>query len=242
MQSRGGSEVKGAFIGCLGVVIAAIISLGTPLMARLVDIFFPPPATSIATPPTVAPRVTPNPPPQTPPAFTPMSPTPVPTIGAMPKSPTPSASPGQVSFDLPTPEPIIPADQAAIANFLAYANQVEIYTRATGDFTYADNVFAGAQLAKLEQEIATLREQGVVQLASFDGSSSAIRTIKRVDEVTLAVDTCEIWSATYKRLLDDSIAYVQPATLFPQTITLEDFDGVWLITYVEHYPPPHFCQ
>jgi hypothetical protein len=245
MKTQGGSDAKVALIGCMGAIIAAIIGLGTPVVDRLLDRLIPPPATVIAAPPTIAPtsiieEVVQPPAPPTP-TFALELPT-QPMDSSPSPPPLPDDPPANIAFDPPATTQVTPQMHEAIANFLAYANQVEIYTRFTGDMTYAYDVFGDEWLNALQDDIAAIAEQGQVQLSYFDGPNSAIRNISIVDDVEIQVDTCEIWSATYYRLPDYSIVNYRPAELLPQTITLEYTNDSWLITYVEHYTAPHFCQ
>ncbi len=235
MHVHGASDVKVALIGCLGAIVAAVIGLGTPIVDRLIDRLIPPPATAIVALPTETPDV-----PSTPaPTFQ----IPTETGDATPvPPPPPDDPPAMITFDPPATTRVTPQMHAAIANVLAYANQVEIYTRYTGDLTYAYDVFGEDWLAALEHDIATLANQGLVQLAYFDGPNSSIRNIAIVDDTTIAVDTCEFWSSTYYRLSDHGVQQYRPPELLPQTITLEYVDDAWLITHVEHYAAPHFCQ
>lgn len=236
MHAHGASDVKVALIGCLGAIVAAIIGLGTPLVDRLIDRLIPPPATPIVTLPTERPD-----PPSTPPPPTFHMPTEPGDATPGPPLP-PDDPPDTIAFDPPATTRVTPQLHVAIANFLAHANQVEIYTRYTGDLTYAYDVFGDTWLAALEHDIATLATQGLVQLAYFDGPNSSIRNITIVDDATITVDTCEFWSSTYYRLSDHGVQHTRPPELLPQTITLEHIDNAWLITHVEHYSAPHFCQ
>jgi hypothetical protein len=100
----------------------------------------------------------------------------------------------------------------------------------------------GEVFASLENEIASLRQQGLVMVSELDYYESYISDIHVIDNTHLEVNTCEVWSNdTYDRATGELVDSEGPA-LVPQTITIQQIDSNWYITDVEFFDAPAFCQ
>ena len=103
--------------------------------------------------------------------------------------------------------------------------------------------FSGDALSTLQNNIITLNQQGLVQVVNFDAVNSYIVDVRLINDNKIEVDTCQYWaSAQYIRLTGAPVSS-SPATLFPQTITIERFNAnSWLITTVSPHTGQSFCQ
>lgn len=128
-----------------------------------------------------------------------------------------------------------------VSEYLGKAIELEIRAYQTGDASAAASVFGPQMIARLEQGIAELDRQGLIQLAEFDYYASYINDIRVVNDLRIEVDTCEYWSNQYYSKADGSLLQSDGPTLVPQTIRLEKLDNRWLITEVEFSDAPAFC-
>ena len=129
-----------------------------------------------------------------------------------------------------------------VAQFLYEAVLAETAAYLYLDSSYVSWYFAGAPLTFMQSDIADLLEQGVLVAKLYDDRQSYIHEITFVDDFTIAVDSCEIWSREYYSLWDSSFLGSEGPSLFPQTIFIEEFTDGWFITHDEFYEPPAFCR
>ncbi|WP_420645139.1 hypothetical protein [Candidatus Leptofilum sp.] len=149
---------------------------------------------------------------------------------------------------VPTPQPIVnqpnsnrPSEQD-VANFLYEAVLAETAAYLYLDSSYVSYYFTGAPLGLMQTEIADLTSQGVVVAKLYDETQSTIYDIRFINDSTIEVDSCEIWSMELYSVWDSSLLDSEPPTLFPQTITIEQFSNGWFITDIAFYEVPAFCS
>jgi hypothetical protein len=141
----------------------------------------------------------------------------------------------------PEQSEISPELEEDVSDFLTTAIELEIEAYRTGSAEVAAPVMAGDVLATLESSIASLNQQGLVVISEIDYYESFIYDIRLINNTTLEVDTCEVWStSTYSRTDGQLISSEGPA-LTPQTITIQQLDSNWYITDVQFFEPPAFC-
>ena len=137
---------------------------------------------------------------------------------------------------------ISPQLEEDVSEFLTTAIELEIEAYRDGSASVASSVMAGNVLAALEDNIASLNQQGLVVISEIDYYQSFINDIRVINNTQIEVDTCEVWTNTTYRLSDgEPVAQDGPA-LTPQTITIQQIDSNWLITAVQFYDPPAFCS
>ncbi len=137
---------------------------------------------------------------------------------------------------------ISPELNQEVSDFLTQAIQAQIQAYRNGDAAFATSILAGDLLTSLENSIAALNEQGLVQLSEIDYYKSYIEDIRLLSNTQLEVDTCEVWTtATYRRT-DGALASSDGPTLLPQTITIQRLESGWFITGVIFLDAPAFCQ
>lgn len=137
----------------------------------------------------------------------------------------------------------IPSElEGQVSDFLTQAIQLEIESYRSGSAGPASSVMTGQALDLLENNIATLNQQGLVSVSEFDYYQSFINDIRVIDDSTLEVDTCEVWSDTTYRLSDSQPIDSQGPDLIPQTITIRHQDSSWFITSVQFFDAPAFCS
>lgn len=142
--------------------------------------------------------------------------------------------------DQPTSE-IDPQLAEDIGNFLGEAIEAQINALYYGDPRYAATIFAGEIYTAIANDINTLNQQGLVQVATFDYYQSYIHDIRVIDSATIEVDTCEIWSTSTYRASDGALLENTGNTLTPQTLLMEYLGNQWYITAVAFYDAPAFC-
>ena len=140
-------------------------------------------------------------------------------------------------------QPEIPQElEEQVSEFLTTAIEREIEAYRSGSADVATSIMSGEALASLEESIAALNQQGLVSIAEFDYYQSYIGDIRVIDNATLEVDTCEVWTDTTYRVSDGQPVDSQGPYLLPQTITIQQQGPDWFITSVAFYDPPGFCN
>jgi hypothetical protein len=130
-----------------------------------------------------------------------------------------------------------------IGDFLTQAIEAQMEAYRQGDAAVAADYLAGDLYAQLEEEIAALNNQGLLQISEIDYYQSYIHDIRMLSNTRIEVDTCEVWTTSIFRASDGELVQSQGPELLPQTITLEDLGGNdWYITQVEFFQAPAFCQ
>ena len=147
--------------------------------------------------------------------------------------PTPIPIPTQPASNRPSEQDIVQfLSEAVLAETAAY-----LYL----DSSYVSYYFAGTPLGFMESEIAELLNNGVIVAKLYDESQSYIYDINFASDMRIEVDSCEIWSQELYSLWDSSFLGSEGPTLYPQTITIEQFSNGWYITDVVFYEAPAFC-
>jgi hypothetical protein len=149
---------------------------------------------------------------------------------------------------VPTPLPIVnepntnrPSEQD-VADFLYEAVLAETAAYLYLDSSYLSWYFTGEPLAFMESEIAELLNVGTLVAKLYDESQSYIYDIHFVDDYTIEVESCEIWSLEFYSLWDSSFLASEGPNLFPQTIVIEQFADGWYITDILFYDDLAFCN
>lgn len=147
-------------------------------------------------------------------------------------------------------DPFFP-DQAAsispelskeVSEFLNEAIQLQIKAYQQGNANIAASIMAGDIFAALENEIAALNQQGLVQISEIDFYKSYINDIRLISNANIEVDTCEVWSTTVYRRSDGALRQSIDPRLLPQTITIQKLGQGWFITDVNFFSAPAFCN
>ena len=94
----------------------------------------------------------------------------------------------------------------------------------------------------LQGEIASLNQQGLVEIADIDYYKSHIDDIRIISNSQLEVDTCEVWSLQYYRRSDGALVQSNEPKLLPQTIIIQKIQNGWFITSVQFFEAPAFCN
>ena len=140
----------------------------------------------------------------------------------------------------------VPDGQADLENqvsdFLTRAIELQIEAYQRGDPSIASPVLAGQEYDKLAADIASLNQQGLVSVSEIDYYQSYIKDIRVVNNSQVDVDTCEVWTTNTYRQSDGQLADSTNPTLLPQTITIQQQNGSWLITNVNFLNAPAFCN
>jgi hypothetical protein len=129
-----------------------------------------------------------------------------------------------------------------VSDFLTRAIELQIQAYRNGDASLAASIMAGDLLAGLQNSIATLNQQGMVQLSEIDYYESYIDDIRVISNTHLEVDTCEVWTTETYRQSDGTRVSSDGPTLLPQTITIQRLESGWFITAVEFLSAPAFCE
>lgn len=142
----------------------------------------------------------------------------------------------------PEQSDISPELEEDVSDFLTTAIELEIDAYRNEDAEVAASVMAGDVLASLENDIASLSQQGLVMISQIDYYQSYIHDIRALDNSHIEVDTCEVWTdETYDKSSGELVDSQGP-TLLPQTITIQQIDSNWYITAVQFYDAPAFCS
>ncbi|MBC7876983.1 MAG: matrixin family metalloprotease [Anaerolineales bacterium] len=129
-----------------------------------------------------------------------------------------------------------------VNQFLTQAIQLQIQAYREGNSNIASSVMAGDIFNVLESEIASLNQQGLVQISDIDFYESYINNIRVINNTTLEVDTCEVWSTNIYQRSDGSLVQSIQPRLLPQTITIQNIGQGWFITQVNFFDAPSFCS
>jgi hypothetical protein len=137
---------------------------------------------------------------------------------------------------------ISPELEKQVSDFLTEAINLEIQAYRENDATIASGVMAGEVYSALDANIAELKQRGLLEIAEIDYYQSYINDIRPVNDERIEVDTCEVWTTDIYLIADGSLRSTDGPTLLPQTITLDKVNGGWVITSVNFFDPPSFCQ
>jgi hypothetical protein len=128
-----------------------------------------------------------------------------------------------------------------VSDFLTNAIELEIDAYRNGSAEIASSVMTGTAYAELQDDIASLNQQGLTTISQIDYYQSYINDIRVVDNTHIEVDSCEVWTNdTYNKSSGDLVASDGP-TLLPQTITIQQINSNWTITDVQFFDAPAFC-
>jgi len=137
---------------------------------------------------------------------------------------------------------ISPELSREVSEFLTEAIERQIEAYQKGDASVAAGILAGELLDTLEEEMAALNQQGLVQVSEIDFYQSYINDIRVISSAHLEVDSCEVWSTdTYRRSDGALVQSIEPR-LLPQTITIQKLSSGWFITDVQFFDAPAFCD
>ncbi|MBK8823402.1 MAG: matrixin family metalloprotease [Anaerolineales bacterium] len=137
---------------------------------------------------------------------------------------------------------ISPELNKEVSDFITRAIQLQIEAYRKGNANIAASIMAGDIFASLENEIASLNQQGIVQISEIDFYQSYINDIRVVSSTKIEVDTCEVWSTTTYRRSDGALIQSTDPRLLPQTISIQKLEQNWFITEVNFFNAPSFCQ
>ena len=137
---------------------------------------------------------------------------------------------------------ISPELNKEVSDFITRAIQLQIEAYRKGNANIAASIMAGDIFAALENEIASLNQQGIVQISEIDFYQSYINDIRVVSSTKIEVDTCEVWSTTIYRRSDGALIQSTDPRLLPQTISIQKLEQNWFITEVIFFDAPSFCQ
>jgi len=129
-----------------------------------------------------------------------------------------------------------------VSDFLTKAIELQIKAYQDGDPSIASSILSGDLLKTLEQDIASLNQQGFVQISEIDYYKSYIDDIRILNDTEIEVDSCEVWSTNIYRRSDGSLIQNTEPRLLPQTITIQKLNNGWFITDVRFLDVPAFCN
>ena len=142
----------------------------------------------------------------------------------------------------PEQSDISPELEEDVSDFLTNAVELEIEAYQNESADIAASVMAGDVLVNLEENIASLSQQGLVMISEIDYYQSFINDIRVLGDTQLEVDTCEVWTnETYDKSTGELVD-AQGPELIPQTITIQQLDSNWYITNVQFFEAPAFCS
>ena len=137
---------------------------------------------------------------------------------------------------------ISPELSREVSDFLTEAIELQIEAYQSGDASIASSILAGDLLGTMEDEIASLNQQGLVQISEIDYYRSYIDDIRVISSTQLEVDSCEVWTTDTYRRSDGALVQSTEARLLPQTITIQKLNTDWFITQVDFLNAPAFCE
>ncbi len=137
---------------------------------------------------------------------------------------------------------ISPELSSDVSEFLTQAVELQIKAYIDGDASIASTILAGDLFATLEQEIASLNQQGLVQVSEINYYQSYIDDIRVINNSQLEVDSCETWATNIYRRSDGALIQSAEPRLLPQTITIQKLNSGWFITQVSFFQAPAFCE
>jgi hypothetical protein len=129
-----------------------------------------------------------------------------------------------------------------VSEFLTQAIELQIRAYREGDASVASRILAGDLLADLEEDIASLNQQGLVQISEINYYQSYIDDIRIINQGHLEVDSCETWTTSTYRRSDEALIQGGEPRLLPQTITIQQINNNWFITDVQFFNAPAFCD
>lgn len=129
-----------------------------------------------------------------------------------------------------------------VGEFLTRAIKLQIEAYRKGDASAASAIMAGETLRTLQNEIESLNQQGLVEIANIDYYKSYIADIRVISGTALEVDTCEVWSTQFYRRADGTLVRSTEPQLLPQTIQIQKVNNGWFITKVRFFESPAFCD
>jgi len=129
-----------------------------------------------------------------------------------------------------------------VSDFLTQAIELQIKAYQNGDASIASPILSGDLLKTLEQDIASLNQQGFVQVSEVDYYKSYIDDIRILNDTEIEVDSCEVWSTNIYRRSDGSLVQSTEPRLLPQLILIQNLNNGWFITDVKFLGAPAFCD
>ena len=139
-------------------------------------------------------------------------------------------------------QPDVPAElENQVSEFLTRAIELQMEAYRNGDASIASSIMTGPVFEGLANDINSLNQQGLVSISEIDYYHSSIKDIRVVNNTLIEADTCEVWTTNTYRLSDSQLIDSTGPDLLPQTITIEQLDGNWLITNVNFFDAPAFC-
>lgn len=129
-----------------------------------------------------------------------------------------------------------------VSDFLTNAIELEIEAYRNNDPSIAASVMSGDIYTSLQNDIASLQQQGLVVISEIDYYQSFINDIRVINDARIEVDTCEVWTNDTYQESDGQLVDSEGPTLLPQTITIEQLNSNWFITDVQFHDAPAFCS
>ena len=137
---------------------------------------------------------------------------------------------------------ISPELSSDVSEFLTKAIELQIRAYREGDASVASTILAGDLFGTLERDVASLNQQGFVQISEIDYYQSYIDDIRIISDIQLEVDSCETWTTSIYRRSDGALVQNTEPRLLPQTVTIQKLGGGWFITQVSFFDAPAFCN
>jgi hypothetical protein len=137
---------------------------------------------------------------------------------------------------------VSPELENQVSDFLTNAIETEIEAYRNNDASIAASVMQGNILTTLQNDIASLQQQGLVVISEIDYYESFINDIRVVNNSQIEVDTCEVWTNNTYQQSDGQLVNSDGPTLLPQTITIQQLDSNWYITDVQFFDATAFCS
>lgn len=129
-----------------------------------------------------------------------------------------------------------------VGDFLTRAIKLQIEAYRKGNASVAASIMAGDVLENLNNEIASLNQQGLVEIADIDYYKSYIADIRIISNTNIEVNSCEVWSTQFYKRSDGSLVQSNGPNLLPQTIVIQKIGDNWFITTVQFFESPAFCK
>ncbi len=129
-----------------------------------------------------------------------------------------------------------------VSDFLTNAIELEIEAYRNNDASVAASVMSGDIYTNLQNDIASLQQQGLVVISEIDYYESFINDIRVINNSLIEVETCEVWTNDTYQESDGQLVDSEGPTLLPQTITIEQLNSNWFITDVQFHDAPAFCS
>jgi hypothetical protein len=142
----------------------------------------------------------------------------------------------------PEQSDVSPPLEQDVNDFLSNAIDLEIKAYRDQSADVVSSVMAGDALANVQEDIASLNQQGLVMISEIDYYQSYINDIRQIDSTHFEVDTCEVWTNDAYNKSTGELVDSQGPDLLPQTITIQQIDSNWYITDVQFFDAPAFCQ